>query len=104
MNKERMDKNPILKLPFEFAFEIIRFCEEPQTQKKFVIAQQLLKSGTPICVNAIAAQNPESKADFIHKFKVAAKEGEKLSIFCFYAIYHGAVPLQTSASKSRNYQ
>ena len=81
MNKETIDKNPILKLSFVFALEIIKFCDELQSQKKFVIAQQLLKSGTTICANAIEAQNSESKADFIHTFKVAAKEGEEAEYF-----------------------
>ena len=45
--------------------------------KKFVIANQLLKSGTSIGANIREAQNAESKADFIHKFKIAAKEIEE---------------------------
>jgi len=45
--------------------------------KKFVIANQLLKSGTSIGANIREAQNSESKADFIHKFKIAAKEIEE---------------------------
>ena len=44
-----------------------------------MIARQLLKSGTSIGANITEAQNPESKADFIHKIKIAAKEaGETL--------------------------
>jgi four helix bundle protein len=39
-----------------------------------VIARQLLKSGTSIGANVREAQNAESKADFIHKIKIAAKE------------------------------
>ena len=37
-------------------------------------ARQLLKSGTSIGANIREAQNSESKNDFIHKFKIAAKE------------------------------
>lgn len=77
MNKETIDKNPVLKLAFEFSLSIISFCELLESQKKYVIARQLLKSGTSIGANAIEAQNAESKADFIHKFKIAAKEGEE---------------------------
>ena len=43
-------------------------------QKKYVIARQLLKSGTSIGANIHEAQNAESKADFVHKVKIAAKE------------------------------
>jgi four helix bundle protein len=45
--------------------------------KKFAIANQLLRSGTSIGANAMEAQNPESRADFIHKIKIAAKEAEE---------------------------
>ena len=45
--------------------------------KKYVISRQLLRSGTSIGSNSMEAQNAESKADFIHKMKVAAKEAEE---------------------------
>jgi four helix bundle protein len=70
-------ENVIIKLTFQFALDIIQYCEELQEDKKFVIANQLLKSGTSIGANIREAQNAESKADFIHKFKIAAKEIEE---------------------------
>ena len=72
-NKE----NIIVTLTFNFALEIIKYCEGLQESKKFVIANQLLKSGTYIGANIREAQNAESKADFIHKFKISAKEIEE---------------------------
>jgi four helix bundle protein len=42
-----------------------------------VIANQLLKSGTSIGANLHEAQNAESRADFIHKIKIALKELEE---------------------------
>ncbi|HLK28271.1 MAG TPA: four helix bundle protein [Puia sp.] len=77
MNKDAIEKNPVVKLSFEFSLAVITFCELLEQQKKFVLARQLLKSGTSIGANVIEAQNAESKADFIHKFKIAAKEGEE---------------------------
>ena len=74
MKKELFDSNPILKLSFEFSLMIIKYCEELERNKKYIIARQLLKSGTSIGANAMEAQNGESKADFIHKMKIAAKE------------------------------
>ncbi|WP_162126857.1 four helix bundle protein [Flavobacterium phycosphaerae] len=71
--------NVIIKLTFEFALEIIKYCEGLERDKKYVIANQLLKSGTSIGANIREAQNAESKADFIHKFKIAAKEIEETS-------------------------
>jgi four helix bundle protein len=66
--------NVIVDLTFKFAISIVKYCEELESKKKFVIAKQLLKSGTSIGSNIREAQNAESKNDFIHKFKIAAKE------------------------------
>ena len=41
------------------------------------MARQLLRSGTSIGANIREAQNAESKADFIHKMKIAAKEADE---------------------------
>lgn len=70
-------ENIIIKLTFQFALDIIKYSEDLQEDKKFVIANQLLKSGTSIGANIREAQNAESKADFIHKFKISAKEIEE---------------------------
>ncbi len=51
--------------------------EELEKRKKFVIARQLLKAGTSIGANVREAQNAESKVDFIHKMKIAAKETDE---------------------------
>jgi four helix bundle protein len=70
-------KNIIRDKSFEFAIAIIEFCELLESQKKYVIARQLLKSGTSIGANVREAQSSESKADFVHKLKIAAKEAEE---------------------------
>ncbi|HEY5369365.1 MAG TPA: four helix bundle protein [Hanamia sp.] len=77
MNKELFETNPILKLSFDFSLMIIEYCELLETQKKYIISLQLLRSGTSIGANAMEAQNSESKADFIHKMKIGAKEAEE---------------------------
>jgi four helix bundle protein len=74
----RNDKdNLIVNLSFEFALSIIDYCELLEANRKFVIANQLLKSGTSIGANVREAQNAESKTDFIHKLKIAAKETDE---------------------------
>ncbi len=67
----------IIELTFKFSIGIIDYCEKLETQRKYVLARQLLKSGTSIGANSREAQNAESKADFIHKFKIAAKEADE---------------------------
>ena len=71
------NENIILKKTIEFSLDVIRYVELLEEKRKFVIANQLLKSGTSIGANVHEAQNAESKADFIHKFKIAAKEIEE---------------------------
>src|SRR5471030_3341167 len=78
----RNDKdNLIVNLTFEFALEIIEFSEELEAAKKYVIARQILKSGTSIGANVREAQNAESKNDFVHKLKIAAKEADETEYF-----------------------
>lgn len=92
MNKEKIEQNLVLKLSFDFSLLIIEFCEKLELSKKYVIARQLLKSGTSIGANAMEAQNPESKADFIHKFKIAAKEAEETQYWLLLCEYSKSYP------------
>ena len=75
-NPQRSD-NLIIRLTFDFALSIMRYTEELEKAKRFVISNQILKSGTSIGANIREAQHAESKADFIHKVKIAAKEAEE---------------------------
>ncbi len=77
MKRELIQKNEVLKLTFEFSVLIIQYCEQLESLRKYDLARQLFKSGTSIGANAKEAQNAESKADFIHKFKIAAKEADE---------------------------
>ena len=68
------DENPIVVKTFSFAVNAARYCQLLQKNKDFPLANQLFKSATSIGANTREAQNAESKADFIHKFKIAIKE------------------------------
>jgi len=70
-------RNEILELSFEFAVDIIEFSELLEEHKKYIVARQLLKSGTSVGANIRESQNCESSADFVHKLKIAAKEAEE---------------------------
>ena len=71
------NRNEILELSIDFALEMIQFSELLESRRKFVIANQLLKSGTSIGANIFEAQSAESRADFIHKMKIADKEAKE---------------------------
>lgn len=77
MKQELIDNNPILKLSFDFSLAIIEYSEVLEALRRFNLSNQLFRSGTSIGANAMEAQNAESKADFIHKMKIAAKECEE---------------------------
>ena len=70
-------ENVIVDKSFQFALDIVLYCELLEENKKFVLARQLLRSGTSLGANVREAQNAESKADFIHKIKLAAKEADE---------------------------
>jgi len=67
-------RNEIVEISFEFALLIIEISEDLESKRKYVVAKQLLKAGTSIGANVKEAQSAESKADFIHKLKIAHKE------------------------------
>jgi len=67
-------QNPIVLKTFAFAVNTARYCRILQNTRDFALANQLFKSSTSIGANVREAQNAESKADFIHKFKIAIKE------------------------------
>ena len=76
--KMRNDRrNVVAEKSVVFSPGIIRFTEVLEQDRKFVIAKQLLRSATSIGANIFEAQNAESKADFIHKMKLAAKEASE---------------------------
>ncbi|MCB0381724.1 MAG: four helix bundle protein [Flavobacteriales bacterium] len=74
---KRIENNIIIQKTFQFALLIVSYVELLEKDRKYVIANQLLKSGTSIGANLREAQNAESKKDFIHKVKIAAKEIEE---------------------------
>jgi four helix bundle protein len=72
-NKE----NLIVKKTFEFSTHIMIYVDLLMEKRKFPLANQLFRSGTSIGANVREAQNAESKDDFIHKMKIAAKEADE---------------------------
>jgi four helix bundle protein len=76
-NGKMEKKNAILEKSFAFALLIIEYTEEMELQKKYVLSRQLLRSGTSIGANIYEAQSCESRADFIHKLKIADKEAKE---------------------------
>ncbi len=70
-------KNILVEKSLQFALDVIEYSELLEYHRKFVIAKQLLRSGTSVGANVCEAQHAESLVDFIHKLKIAAKEAEE---------------------------
>ena len=75
-------RNEILELSFEFALDIIEFAEKLEEKRKFVVANQILKSGTSIGASVREAQNCESSADLYINLKLQQKKQMKPNTGC----------------------
>ncbi len=86
------ENNPLIEKTVKFSLDVIEYCELLENQRKFVIAKQLLRSGTSIGANAFEAQNPYSKKDFINKIKIAAKELEETKYWLYLCKHSKSYP------------
>ena len=77
MLPEIYQNNPIVRHSFEFALLIDSYCAELNKSHKYDLSRQLFRSGTSIGANVWESQEAESKSDFIHKMKIAAKEARE---------------------------
>lgn len=97
-----LKENVIVNLTFEFALLAINYCELLETHKKFIIARQLLRSATSIGANVKEAQNAESKADFIHKMKIAAKEADETEYWLLLCEHSKSYPTPVDLNDKMN--
>ncbi|MPM11178.1 hypothetical protein SDC9_57517 [bioreactor metagenome] len=74
MNSEN---NVVLDLSLVFSVEVMDFCELLKKQGRNILSDQLFRSGTSIGANIQESQGAESRADFIHKLKIAYKEASE---------------------------
>ena len=66
----------------DYAVRVIKLSEKfPETKAGKHISSQILRSGTSPAPNYGEAQSVESKADFIHKLKIALKELRETEIW-----------------------
>lgn len=73
-----MSENIIQKKSFDFSIQIIQTYKLLIAEKKeFVLAKQLLRSGTSIGANIAEAVHGQSTKDFIHKLQISRKEANE---------------------------
>lgn len=72
-----MKENIVLNKSIDFSVGIRNYCNALYSKRETAIANQLLRSGMAIGANISEAQQAESRSDFIHKMKIAAKEASE---------------------------
>ena len=72
-----MKENIILLKSIDFSVSIKKYCEVLSARKEITIANQLSRCGMAIGANVSEAQQAESRQDFIHIMKIAAKEASE---------------------------
>lgn len=73
-----MRDGAIQKKSFGFAVRVVNLYKFLTAEKKeFVIAKQVLRSGTAIGALVREAEQAESKPDFVHKMAIALKEANE---------------------------
>jgi four helix bundle protein len=70
-------ESPVRSQSFAFSIEIIRLYKKLESLREFVVAKQLLRSGTSIGANIEEAAGAESRKDFLHKMSLALKEARE---------------------------
>ncbi|MGC4129977.1 MAG: four helix bundle protein [Bergeyella sp.] len=95
-------ENIVLNKSLDFALCIIEFCELLEEKKKYVVANQLLRSGTSIGANIHEAQNPNSNNDFINKIKIAAKEAEETKYWLYLCEHAKSYPFEEDLKIKNN--
>ena len=94
--------NPLVIKCISFSLSVIRYVELLEERRKFVVAKQLLKSATAIGANVMEAQSAESKADFIHKLKIADKEAYETWYWLLLCEQSESYPFDTTLSSDLN--
>ena len=70
-------ENVVLTKSMQFSVDLVAFTDQLYSIGQKIIANQLLRSGTSIGANIWEAQDSESRKDFVHKIKLAAKEASE---------------------------
>lgn len=72
-------ENTLLIKSYNFAIRIVKACQFLNKEKReFILAKQLLRSGTSIGANSEEAQGGQSKRDFISKISISYKEAKEI--------------------------
>src|SRR6516162_331277 len=96
MNVSTSKANDLERRLISFAATIVRLSSKfPRTPQGRHMCGQILRSGTASAANYGEARGAESRADFIHKLKVAFKELNETTIWLEVIAQSGLLPGDT---------
>src|SRR5262245_40173781 len=82
MNTKASKSNQLEQRLIAFAASIVALSSKlPRTLQGRHICGQILRSGTAAAANYAEARSAESRADFVHKLKIASKELNETTIW-----------------------
>jgi four helix bundle protein len=70
-------ENVILEKSYSFALQIMALAKEIREKHEYDLSSQLWRSGTSIGANVEEAQAAQSRADFLSKMSISAKEARE---------------------------
>jgi four helix bundle protein len=89
----RMAKSIIQEKTYAFASRMVKVYKYlTQEQREFVLSKQVLRSGTSIGANVEEALAAGSKADFVYKLTISAKEARGTSYWLRLLHDNGSLP------------
>jgi four helix bundle protein len=75
--RARFKDNLVILKSLDFVRILISVVEKLKEERWFTVSDQIFRSGSSIGANLFEAQNAQSRKDFIHKCKIAAKEADE---------------------------
>ena len=72
-----MRKNTVEEKSKCFALKIIKLVQDLESRNQYILAKQILRSGTSIGANIAESVYAASKADFVNKLSKAQKEANE---------------------------
>lgn len=83
--------NTVVRKSKDFAVRIIKLSDYLETEKKYVLGKQILKSGTSIGANIHEAIYAQSEADSISKLSISLKEASETEYWIDLLVDSGIV-------------
>ncbi len=92
-------ESPLVTKSYTFSLAIIKLCTKLQAAKQFVIAKQLLSSGTSVGANIEEATQATTKPDFISKISISLKEAHETRYWLRLVRDSGILPASETTIK-----